>query len=116
MTFSYILLYYLASGEFDLIDYDDLPFEVSEEDSYSNISDKFDDYLEKHSIDTIEDELCNYSLGGGYEKRRVIFKFDDKIYGFFYTWSEYNGYEIDTDVSEFEPYEQTVTFYRLKKK
>jgi hypothetical protein len=46
----------------------------------------------------------------------VVFTFDGKYYGFEYSWSPYNGTEFDddNDLSEYEPYEKTVTDYKLK--
>jgi hypothetical protein len=46
----------------------------------------------------------------------VIFSFDDKYYGFEYSWSPYCGttFDDDNDLPEYEPYEKTVIDYKFK--
>ena len=115
MKFPYSIISYVIYGDYDW-DLDDLPFEVNDEDDYKEIHKKFEEYCKEHKIGKVYEEVTYTDLEKSYQDVFIVFTFDGKYYGFEYSWSPYCGIEFDFDnnLSEYEPYEKTVTDYKLK--
>lgn len=116
MKFPYSIINYIMYEDYDWEELDDLPFEVDDKDNYDEVYKKFEEYCKEHKIEKVHEEVTYTDLEKSYQNVFVVFTFDGKYYGFEYSWSPYCGTEFDddNDLSEYEPYEKTVTDYKLK--
>lgn len=116
MKFPYSIINYIMCEDYDWEELDDLPFEVGDKDSYDEVYEKFEEYCKEHKIEKVHEEATYTDLEKSYQKVFVIFSFDDKYYGFEYSWSPYCGttFDDDNDLPEYEPYEKTIIDYKFK--
>lgn len=114
MKFPYSIINYIIYEDYDWEELDDLPFEVDDKDNYDEVYKKFEEYCKEHKIKKVHEEVTYTNLEKSYQNVFAVFTFDGKYYGFEYFWSPYRSTEFDNDLSEYEPYEKTITDYKLK--
>ena len=116
MKFPYSIISYIIHEDYEWEDLDDLPFEIDDKDNYDEVYKKFKEYCKEHKIKKVYEKVVYTYLEKSYQKIFIIFTFDDKYYGFEYTWSPYRGIEFDddNDLLEYEPYKKTITDFKLK--
>lgn len=113
MKLPYSVMYYLVTKDLDWQDADSLPFEVDNIEDWNEVNRKFDEYLEEHGIEILENKLRNCDTDQQWASYRIIFTYEGKHYGFVYRNSEYEGICLPEEVDEYIPKRITTTIYEL---
>lgn len=96
---------------------EDYPFEITQEELDKMDRESFEElcnkWWEKHNMEVMEDEITDYDLEKAYLTRRLVFRYDDKYYMFYYDYSYYWDDDdiIGKELDEVFPHEKTVTYY-----
>ena len=119
MKLSWFLYKALVCDEwyFEDLQPEDVPFEITQEELDNMDRDAFEvlcnKWWEEHNIEVMEDEITDYDLEKSYLTRRLVFRYDDKYYMFYYDYSYYWDDDdiIGEELDEVFPHEKTVIYY-----
>jgi hypothetical protein len=105
---------YIIYEELRDFEYNELPFEVDENEEYEEVYDKVIDYIEKTlGYELMEQKLVRCDVEDRYYDTEYVIKLQDKYYRFKVRYDDWSGYDPteDIDVKEVKPVEKTVTVY-----
>lgn len=105
---------YIIYEELRGFEYNELPFEVDENEEYEKVYNKVIDYIEKTlGYELMEQKLVRCDVEDRYCDTEYVIKLQDKYYRFEVRYDDWNGCDPteDIDVQEVKPVEKTVTVY-----
>ena len=105
---------YVIYEEIRDFEYDELPFEVDENEEYDDVYNKLIDYIEQTlGYELMQQTLIRCDVEDRYYDTEYVIKLQDKYYRFEVRYDDWSGYDSteDVDVQEVKPVEKTVTVY-----
>lgn len=105
---------YIIYEELRDFEYNELPFEVDENEEYDDVYNKVIDYIEQTlGYELMQETLVRCDVEDRYCDTEYVIKLQDKYYRFEVRYDDWNGYDPteDIDVQEVKPVEKTVTVY-----
>ena len=108
------LFNFIIYEEVDDYDEDDLPFEVSDDESYEDICNRLEKYIEDEGIGILRKRLADCDAEEGWESTEFVIKWRDKYYMFTGVWNSWEGWENRTpEAYEVKPVEKTIIDYEI---